>query len=124
MFDKKFYTPSEMVVLDGVTYKRDNLDIPFSGTFNWVAEDGTDIASYYEKGKCVSRIISEDGVTKSRTTFDNDEIKEILVFDENGQIRIRNQMANGKLEGLTEIFSDGILFMTTEFKEGKKMEKV
>lgn len=29
-------------------------------------------------------------------------------------------MVNGKLEGLTEIFSDGTLVMSTKFKEGKK----
>ncbi|MGE8377852.1 MAG: toxin-antitoxin system YwqK family antitoxin [Sphingobacterium sp.] len=111
---------SEIVILDGVTYKRNNLDIPFSGTYNWVAEDGSDVASFYENGKCVSRHISENGMIKSRTAFKNDEIKEIVVFDENGRIRIRNQMVNGKLEGLTELFSDGILVMATEFKEGKK----
>lgn len=109
-----------MVILDGVTYKKDNLDIPFAGTYNWVAEDGSDIACYYEKGKCISRTISENGVIKSKTTFKNDENKEIAVFDENGWLRIRNQVVNGKLEGLTEIFSHGILVMSTEFKEGKK----
>lgn len=120
MFDKKFNAPSEMIILDGVTYKRDNLEIPFSGTYNWAAPDGSDVVSFYKDGKCISKTISENGMIKSKTTFKNDGINEIEVFDENGQIRFRNQLVNGKLNGLTEIFSNGIRIMSSEFKEGKK----
>lgn len=120
MFDGKFDTPSEMIVLNGVACKRDNLDTPFSGTYNWVAEDGSDIESFCEKGKCISRTVSKNGVIKSSTTFKNDEIGEIRVFDEQGRIRIRSQIANGKLHGMTEMFTNGILILSAEFKEGKK----
>ncbi|WP_282638648.1 toxin-antitoxin system YwqK family antitoxin [Sphingobacterium thalpophilum] len=120
MSDGKFDTPSEMIVLDGKTYKRDNLDSPYSGTYNWVAEDGSDIESFYEKGKCTSRTVSKNGVIKSNTYFKNDEIEEIRIFDENGRVRMRSYIANGKLHGVTEMLTDGNLILSTEFKDGKK----
>jgi len=75
MSDKKINTPSEIVILDGVTYKRENLDIPFSGIYNWIAEDGTLVMSTeFKDGKKngESIVYNSDGSVSYREYFIND----------------------------------------------------
>lgn len=117
---KNFNIPSKMIVLDGITYSEDNLDVPFSGIHNWVADDDIDIESVYENGIQISQKNSRNGIDESKTIFKGRESKEVIIYDNNGKVEIKNQIVNGKLEGLTEVFSDGILLMSTEFKNGKK----
>lgn len=112
--------PLKMIIVDGITYSEDDLQTPYSGVFNWIADDGSAVSSVYEDGRRVSQLIAVNGVVKSKTLFKYDRSEEVTIYDDLGQISKRNQIVDGKLDGMTEIYTDGVLLMTAEFKKGRQ----
>lgn len=120
MSKENFNSPFKIIISNGITYREDDLQTPFSGAFNWTADDGAAVTSVYEVGRCVSRLIAVNGLVKSETLFNYDRSEEVTIYDDKGQISKRNQIVDGKLDGMTEIYTDGVLFITAEFKKGRK----
>lgn len=112
----------KLVVVDQITYTDDNLDSPFSGTFKWVDTDHSEVESLFENGKCIYQKVFENGRLNSETILQHDK-QRILIYDNNGKVSCKSVVAKGKLDGLLEIFSEEILFMTIAFINGKKNGK-
>lgn len=120
MYKEKLNSPFKIIILDGVTYKEDDIKNPFSGIYYWKAADGSDVESIYEKGKCIHQKVIEDNILRSETLFKEGGVKEIIIYESDGQIKTKSCLLDGKLEGLFELYSDGRLYMTTEFRQGRK----
>lgn len=120
MSKENLNSPFKIIISNGITYRENDLQTPFSGVYNWFTDDSSAITSVYEDGFHVSQLITDNGLARSKTLFRKDHSKEITIYDDNGDIYIRNQMVDGKLDGMTEIYTDGVLLITTEFKKGRK----
>ncbi|KKX46987.1 MULTISPECIES: toxin-antitoxin system YwqK family antitoxin [Sphingobacterium] len=120
MSKENLNSPFKIIISNGITYREDDPKTPYSGAFNWTAVDGSAITSVYEDGFLVTQLITDNGLARSKTLFRKDRSQEITIYDDNGDIYIRNQIVDGKLDGMTEIYTDGVLLITTEFKKGRK----
>ncbi|TDS08893.1 toxin-antitoxin system YwqK family antitoxin [Sphingobacterium paludis] len=119
MSDRLTNAPLELIVLNGLSYRKDNLKEPFSGTFNW-SEGNCDVVSIYENGIRLNQKIYEENRLVSDVVYRSDGSENVSLFDDEGNISVINNLKNGKLDGVTKVFIGGVHRVTMTYRNGKK----